>query len=155
MQRFNDLEKRDQMALIGCVALVVIVLFWSFYTDLQSDRERYTKRNQKAESTLVWMQKAVATIKSSKGSAASSGEFSNKSLSQLSELAAKRSQLRFSRFQPKGDSEAQVWFDKVEFTKLLDFLTRLEVDYSVLVETMSINSANTPGLVNARVKFSK
>ncbi|NRB40360.1 MAG: type II secretion system protein M [Pseudomonadales bacterium] len=155
MQWFHNLEKREQFALIGCVVVVVIVSFWSFYMDLHDQREMYNKRNQKAESTLIWLQQAVSTIQSNRGSGGSSSAFANKSLSQLSELAAKRSNLRFSRFQPKGDNEAQVWFDKVEFSQLLDFLARLELDYSVHVETMSINSANAPGIVNARIKFSK
>lgn len=155
MEWFNNLEKREQIALIGCVVVVLVLSLWSFYMDLHDQRAMYSKRNQKSESTLVWMKQAVATIKSSGGSTRTGSEFANKSLSQLSELAAKRSQLRFSRFQPKGDNEAQVWFDKVEFSRLLDFLARLELDYGVHVETMSINSANMPGIVNARIKFSK
>lgn len=156
LEYFNNLEKREQLSLIGCVVAVLLIFIWMFYTDMHAERDLYAKRNLKAESTLVWMNQAVAQIKASQGgNRAGAGNFSNQSLSQLSELAAKRSQLRFSRFQPKGDDEAQVWFDKIEFSQLLDFLARLELDYAVQVDTMSVNSANAPGLVNARIKFSK
>ncbi len=157
MEWFNNLEKREQLILIGGLLAAMVLGLWSFYLDLSDERARYQERTLNAEETLVWMKQSVAAIKAAKGSGASNsgGEFANKSLSQLSELAAKRSGLRFSRFQPKGNDEAQVWFDKVAFSKLLDFLTRLELDYGVSVETMSVNAANAPGVVNARIKFAK
>ena len=155
MEWFNNLEKREQITLLGGAAVLILLGFWTFYVDLQDERKLYEKRNIKAESTLAWMNQAVATIQSNRGLGNHNAAFANKSLSQLSELAAKRSQLRFSRFQPKGDNEAQVWLDKIEFSQLLDFLARLELDYGVHVETLSINSANSPGIVNARIKFSK
>ena len=157
MEWFNNLEKREQIILIGGLVAVVFLAVCSFYLNLSDERDRYLKRTENGEETLLWMKQSVASIKAAKGvgGASASGEFANKSLSQLSELAAKRSELRFSRFQPKGNTEAQVWFDKVSFSKLLDFLTRLELDYGVSVETMSVNAANGPGLVNARIKFSK
>lgn len=153
---FNSLEKREQIALLGCAVVVALLLVWSSFTDLQNEKAQYLKRNASADQTLAWMNQAVAQIKAAQGGGqSSSADISGKSLSQLSELAAKRSKIRFSRFQPKGEHEAQVWFDKIEFAKLLDFLARLELDYAVQVETMSVNSANTPGLVNARIKFTK
>ena len=156
-QKFNSLEKREQyILLLGAAFVIFYLVYGVFYSSLITEKDKYKKRVESTEETLVWMSEAVQTIKTlKKSSGTSSNSFTGKSLSQLSEFAAKKSGVRISRFQPKGDSEAQVWFDRVEFDKLVDFLARLEVDYGVVIDTLSVTSANSPGLVNARLKFIK
>ena len=155
---FNQLEKREQTILVvGFIVVVFYLVYGVFYTGLTTDRDKYIKRNAADIKTLGWMNEAVQTIKTSRGvsGAAGSARLRNKSLSQLSELGAKRADIRIGRFQPKGEAEAQVWFDDVEFDKLIDYMARLELDYSLYIEDISVNSANAPGMVNARLKFSK
>jgi len=155
---FNQLEKREQYILVtGVVAVVVYLFYGVLYTGVVNDRDTYTKRNVSDTKTLAWMTDTVQTIGKLRGTSGVSGDarLRSKSLSQLSEMGAKRSGIRIGRFQPKGETEAQVWFDDVEFDKLLDFLARLELDYGLSIVDLSVNNSNAPGLVNARLKFSK
>lgn len=153
---FNNLQKREQwIVLAGAVLVVFYLIYGVFYRGLAAEHHRYQQLVERNQATLNWMQGAVATLQQAKRSGGVSSNAAGKSLSQLSELAAKRAQVRISRFQPSGDDEAQVWLDKVEFDQLLDFLLRLEQDYSLVVDNLSVNTANSPGVVNARLKFTR
>lgn len=152
---FNHLEKRKQYLLVvGLVVVVFYLVYGVFYSGLINSRDDLIKRNIADTKTLIWMNETVQAIKSLRGSTGGVG-LSDKSLSQLSELGAKRADVRIGRFQPKGDTEAQVWFDDVEFDKLVNYLACLELDYGLTIDELSINSSNTPGMVNVRLKFSK
>ncbi|CAA0125877.1 Type II secretion system protein M [BD1-7 clade bacterium] len=152
---FNALEKREQIILIGGTIAAIATLIFYFYAELGDETRLYQSRAKASSETLSWMESAVQTIQKSGGGGAGNATFANRSMSQLSQMAADRSNLRVTRFQPNGNDEAQVWFDRVAFNSVLDFLARLELDYGVTVETAAINSANSPGVVNARIKFSR
>lgn len=153
---FGKLEKREQNILLVGIIFVVFYLFYGvLYSGIAEDRDKYLKRNTADSETLAWMNDAVQNIKRMKGSSGRGSNLAGKSLSQLSELGAKRSGIRIGRFQPKDETEAQLWFDDVEFDQLLDFLARLETDYGLTIDDLSVNTGNESGIVNARLKFSK
>ena len=157
-QWFNALEKREQMILIiGAVFVVFYLLYGVVYQGVVNQRQLLLKQNAAAEEKLQWVQQASQQIVALRKTSGAGGTsvMSGKSLSQISELAAKRSGLRITRFQPKDDNEAQVWLDRVEFSALIDFLVRLELDYGIELDDLSVNTANSPGLVNARLRFER
>ena len=154
--KFYSLEKRDQrMLLVAVVALFFYVLMDVIFLGAYDARERNKKRFEANSATLSWMTQAVAEIQQLKGSGAISSGSANRTLSQIAESSAKRANFRMTRFQPKGDSEAQVWLDKIPFNSLLAFINHLEMTFSVSIETLAVNSTGEPGLVNARIKFKK
>lgn len=154
-QWFQALPKREQYLLIVLAAVLFVYLSYLLgYKQLADQRDRYRTLNNTAEETLVWMNNAVAEIDSLRGS---SGQASgnNRSLAQLSETAAGRAGIRVNRFTPSGDNEAQVWFERIEFEKLLLCISTLELDYAVRIDTIAINAVNAPGFVNARLKITR
>ena len=153
-QKFFALDKRDQgMLCVLVIALSLYILVGQIWLGLMDERDRLQNRINGNDKVIAWMQGAVSQIKRLQGGEATvSG--STLSLSQLAQQAAKKSSLRMSRFQPKGD-EAQVWLDKAAFNQVLAFMATLEQQYAVQVISVSINSANQAGLVNARIKFKK
>lgn len=155
-QWFDNLPKREQYLLvIGGMILLVYLLYMLVYKNLADQRDRYRQLNSTAESTLAWMNGAVQEIAVLRRSGNIAPDSSNKSLAQLSELAAGRAGIRVNRFAPSGDSEAQVWFERIEFEKLLACLSALELDYGVRIDNIAITAVNSPGLVNARMKISR
>lgn len=152
---FKGLEKREQyMLLAGIVAVIFYLLYGVMYRGLVDARDDFRKDNITQQETLVWMKGAVQAIQAIKQTT-SRVDTTGKSLAELSEEAAKVADVRIGRFQPKNDHEAQVWLEQEKFNNVLAFLARLEVDYGVSLEDVSITSANTPGIVNLRLKFSK
>ncbi len=154
-QWFKSLEKREQyILLVGAAVVVLYLLFGVMYRGLVEARASYQKQNISQQETLVWMQGAVQAIQALKQNS-SKVNIAGKSLAELSEEAAKSAEVRIGRFQPKNDNEAQVWLEQERFNNVLAFLARLEVDYGLSLEDVSVTSTNTPGIVNLRLKFSK
>lgn len=155
-QWFNSLAKKEQAMLLLLAAVLVVYIFYMLaYKPLAEERDRYQQLNANSEQTLAWMQDAVAEINSLRRSGNTTAAGSNRSLSQLAEMAAGRANIRISRFAPSGDNEAQIWFERIEFEKLLDSISALELDYAVRIESIAINAVNSPGLVNARLKVTR
>jgi general secretion pathway protein M len=155
---FYSLASRDRMMLlVGAAALFLYLLIAVFFLGIYDWRASAEKRLDASLATYGWMQQAVTTIKQLGGgnSTGVSNVAANASLAQLAEMSAKKANLRLTRFQPKGDNEAQVWLDKVAFKDLLEFVRTLELDFALTVESLSINSAGDDGIVNARLKFKK
>jgi general secretion pathway protein M len=154
-QWYKSLEKREQyMLAFGAIAVVFYLLYGVMYLGLIEARDKYQKQNSEYQQTVEWMKGAVQTIGLLKRSGAT-GSAEGKSLARLAEEAAKSAQVRIARFQPKDEVEAQVWLEREDFNNVLVFLTQLEVDYGLLLEDVAISSANSPGLVNLRLKFAK
>lgn len=154
-QWYRNLEKREQyMLMIGAIAIVFYVLYGVMYQGLVSARDESQKQNVEQQQTLEWMKGTVQTIGLLRRSGGTA-DVANKSLSSLAEESAKIAQVRIARFQPNDDTEAQVWLEKEDFSNVLVFLTQLEIDYGLLLEDVAISSANTPGIVNLRLKFAR
>ncbi|NRA41238.1 MAG: type II secretion system protein M [Pseudomonadales bacterium] len=152
-QKFLALEKRDQsMLIVLMVALVAYVLVGLIWLGLLDSKQQLENRVSANQQLIGSMQTTVSQIRQLQGNNPSTAN--TRSLSQLAQQAAKKAELKMSRFQPKGD-EAQVWLDKVPFDRLLVFMSTIEQQYAVTVLSVSMNSANQAGLVNARIKFTK
>lgn len=156
-QWFNGLPKREQyMLMAGTVVVVLYLVFIVFYQNIVSERDAYLQRTESARQDLVWMRETVATIESLRGSGRTAGQqHAGRSLALLSEQAASEAGIRINRFAPVGDNDAQVWFERVEFGRLLQCLATLELEYGIVVENIAVNSANAPGVVNARLRISR
>ncbi len=151
---FDSLAAREQKILMLGVLALVIYIFVQVLLSAHDGKVAAEKKLSNALETHQWVSDAVTTIKSSSGGGVAR-QMRGKSLIQISELAAARSGIRSTRFQPSGDSEAQIWFEEVPFSALMQYVSRMEQDGGVNVQSVSLNSAKVEGLVNARMKFSK
>jgi general secretion pathway protein M len=149
-----SLDQRERYLLIlGGVAGIFLILL-SMLLNVHDEKAKQERFVGLGIEKMEWVADAVQTLKSAKGGGIDP-QFRGKSLIQVSELASSRSGIRSTRFQPGGGNDAQIWFEEVPFSALMQYLSRLEQDFGVIIESVSINSAKTAGLVNARVKFSK
>ncbi|MCY4045668.1 MAG: type II secretion system protein GspM [Cellvibrionales bacterium] len=147
-----DLRERNLLMFGGTAGVLLILL--SMLLSVHDEKAKQERFVGQGVEKMEWVADAVQTLKSAKGGGVDP-QFRGKSLIQVSELAANRSGIRSTRFQPGGGNDAQIWFEEVPFSALMQYISRLEQDFGVIVESVSINSAKTIGLVNARVKFSK
>lgn len=152
---FNSLPKREQILLI--VASVLIVLFIivnGVYKPVLDKKQRLINANEATTKDIAWAKRTGDEIRQLRGQS-TSPRGGRMSLSQMTDQAAARHQLRIARFQPSGDREAQIWLEKVEYKKVLAWLDQLESDYGLTIKTAAINSANVSGFVTARIRIKK
>lgn len=151
---FFALERREQwMLLVGAIALVAYLFFVMLWRPLLTDNDSLRERNAKAAETLQWMHSSAAFIEQQKSNGPSATS-SQKSISQILNASVASSGLRFSRFQPRGNDKAQVWFENVSFSKLFLWLAELQKQ-NVDVSTVSVSSTSQGGLVSASLQLQK
>lgn len=151
---FNSLARREQwISLIGLLLVLFFILYTLIWSPLISENQRLQKSNIRLQSDAVWIKQTVDEIQSLRRSGL--GGDNSRSLNQLLDQAAAAKGIRISRFQPAANQEAQVWLERIEFNKLMAFLDQLENAYGVTVRTLSVSSANSPGLITARLRLKK
>lgn len=155
MEWFTALPRRQQWFVVsGAIVVVLYVLYMALWAPLGDKVDKLSMRNQGATANLQWLRESAAEVQQLRGSGGGSRQ-SQMSLSQMVDTSVARHGIRMSRFQPSGQTEAQVWLDTVEFNRLVAWLDQMENGYGVAIKNIAINAGNSDGMVNARVRFSK
>ncbi|MFK8018317.1 MAG: type II secretion system protein GspM [Pseudomonadales bacterium] len=154
LEWFFALQWREQYFLVfGVIALSLYLFFIAIWKPISAENESLRERNKAQAESLQWMRSSAAFIKQQKssGQSASSGQ---RSISQLLNASVAGGGLKFSRFQPRGNDKAQVWFENTSFSSLFLWLTELQRE-NVLVNNVSISSTSQGGLVSASLQLQK
>lgn len=150
---FLQREKREQIILLLAAVLIVFyLLFVLVWRPLAASNNELAKRNERAQESLQWMHNAAASIKTAQKN--DGKQSAGVSLTQLLDTSVQKHQLKFSRFQPRGDNRAQVWFDGVNFAKLFVWLDELDRQ-GVAASNVSVTATREAGLVSANLQLQK
>ena len=100
----------------------------------------------------VWLETTAQTILAQrKHSSLSSGG----SLSAVIDASLPQYQLAIERFQPSGNQQAQLWFDKVSFNQMLAWMHYIETEKGLMITSLSLNNEAEKGIVSARIRVKK
>lgn len=148
--RFDDLEKRERIALTGLAVFLSTVVFylavWAPINEFVDDGQRDYARHL---SLLEHLRSTEAEARASKGK--SQRQVSSGSLLTTVTKAAQAVGVSPSRMQPEGSDAVSVWFDSVAFTRLMLFLERLQAREGVVVRQISVERQDESGKVSARL----
>lgn len=151
---YSGLQKREQNMVLALgiamaillVFLVVVLPLKKYFSNLNDDLSYY-------ENQIVTVQKQVAAIKSAGPAKANNA---NVSLNQLVNQSAKSFGLSFSRIEERErNKEIQLRLDNVEFDQLLRWISLLEQDRGLVVDTLRVSKKDTVGKVDASIKLIK
>lgn len=150
---FHDLERREQwMLIIGGLALILYLFYILLWRPLAAENASLVKRNASAVETLAWMQSSAKMVKNSDQTTKTPAN--GRTLSQILNASVANKGLRFSRFQPRGDNRAQVWFDNVDFSAVFLWLNDLQAQ-NVSVSNASVTGSSGNGLVSVSLQLQK
>ena len=152
--RFDELEQREQYLLLAAGAVIIIFLFMSLVyrplsSALTSERAAYFSQTELRD----WMQTQVTLLKSQSSSSPATANRGNRSASVLINQAAAQNSIQISRSQPRGNNQYQIWLDKVPFNQLMIWLTDLQNDYGIHVQSINISKAEEEGQVRVNLTF--
>jgi general secretion pathway protein M len=71
-------------------------------------------------------------------------------LSQVSRIAQQIG-IKPNRLQPEGSDAVSVWFDSVAFNDLVKMLRQVQSQQGIVVQQISIDKEDQPGIVRARI----
>ena len=155
---FESLAQRERIILIAGGLFLVSVLLWAMLweplssslsllrTDVRNDRE-----------LLAWMQQASQTIRNNRAQGSSQIPNQHVSLINAIESTARQGGLRKSitSLDPQGDNKVNLRIENIIFNDLVLWQGRLEKEFSIQTEQLSITPTDKPGRVSARIQFTR
>lgn len=152
---FAGLQERERRAVLaGVGALVVLLLLGGILMPLHSSlsKARATVATQRED--LAWMQQNAAEIQAGAGNfVAPSNESPIVLIDRTGREAGLSAALRGT--QPSGDAGVRVQLEAAPFDALVSWLAVLEQRHGVAIESLSVDRAARPGLVNASVSLTQ
>jgi general secretion pathway protein M len=146
----DTLSERDRRTLLigGVVAALLLVYV---IIQLDSSVSSAHKRILKKQTDLSWMRSVAPELASNPGFRAQGG--GGQSLLVIVDRSARESGLAsaLAGSEPAGPGGLSVRLQKAPFDTLITWLARLGQQNGIRVDTASIESAGSPGLVNAAI----
>jgi general secretion pathway protein M len=151
---YAGLQQREQrMVAIGGVAVAVLVLVLGILVPLQSAVSSAVKGNETKRQDLAWMQANAPEIRAAGNEvAADTGEAPVVLVDRVAREAGLASALRGT--QPNGTG-VRVQLEAASFDTLVTWLATLDERYGLAIESITVDRAAQPGVVNASITFTQ
>ena len=149
---YAGLQKREQrMVAAGALALAVLLLVGGVLLPLQSAVSTAVKRTETKREDLAWMRVNAPEIQTA-GAAFSSdtGEAPVVLVDRVGREVGLGSALRGT--QPSGNG-VRVQLEAAPFDTLISWLATLDQRYGLAIESITVDRAARPGVVNANITF--
>jgi general secretion pathway protein M len=140
-------ERERRMLLIGAVLIALLLVYLVFQLD--SSVSSAHKRIQRKQEDLSWIQTAAPEITAAGPVGSNSGE----SLLVIVDRSARESGLgtALAGSEPSGPGGLSVRLQKASFDTLIMWLSRLSQQNGIRVDSASIDTAGSAGVVNAAI----
>jgi general secretion pathway protein M len=149
---YDGLQQREQRVVaIGGVVLAVLILVLGILLPLQSAVSSAVKSNATKREDLAWMQVNAPEVRAAGGQLpANTGEAPVVLVDRVGREAGLASSLRGT--QPNG-AGVRVQLEAAPFDTLITWLATLDQSYGLAIESITVDRAARPGVVNANITF--
>lgn len=146
---WRGLGARERIVLgIGGALAVVLLFFMLVWWPLQSDLNRLRAEVPTEQQKVQWMQAQAGRINQLR--AANPSAVPSGGLASFVEQSARTNGIR-ALIKPEGSSAVQLALDGIAFNSLLEWLTNLQKQGGVRIESANLEPTPSSGIVNARV----
>jgi general secretion pathway protein M len=151
---YSGLQAREQrMVLIGAVLVCLAVLFGGILLPIESAVSTAVKTAGTRREDLAWMRVNAPEIRAGGASLApDTGEAPVVLVDRVGREAGLGNAMRGT--QPSG-AGVRVQLEAAPFDTLVTWLATLEERYGLAIESISVDRAARPGLVNANITFTQ
>lgn len=152
-QLLANLGARERLLLILGTALVIVLLLYVTVLKPLSDRNAQLRTAIAEQSDLyLWMQETGAEIRRLRGGQTVTRD-ARQSLLALTDRTARERGLggAIRRVEPEGSSKVRMQLERAPFDDMVSWLEFLTASHGVRIETITIESRDETGLVNARL----
>ena len=151
---YESLQEREQrMVTVGSIMVAVLVLFLGILMPLQSAVSSATHRNETKREDLAWMQvNAPEILASGNQFSADTGEAPVVLVDRIGREAGLATSLRGTQPSATG---VRVQVEAAPFDTLISWIATLDEHYGLAVESITVDRAARPGVVNATITFSQ
>ncbi len=151
---YDGLQERERRVVaIGAVAVAVLILLFGILMPLQSAVSTAVTRNESKRQDLAWMQVNAPEIRAAGNQLpADTGEAPVVVVDRVGREAGLASALRGT--QPNGTG-VRVQLEAAPFDTLVTWLATLDERYGLAIESITVDRAARPGVVNASITFTQ
>jgi general secretion pathway protein M len=150
---YAGLQEREQRVVaIGGIAVALLILVLGILLPLQSAVSGAVQRNETKRQDLAWMQVNAAEIRSAGALPGNTGEAPVVLVDRVGREAGLASALRGT--QPNGTG-VRVQLEAAPFDVLITWLATLDERYGLSIESITVDRAARPGVVNANITFTQ
>ena len=151
---YDGLQKREQrMVAFGAAGLAVLILFGAILLPLQSAVSSAVKRSETKREDLNWMRvNSPEILAAGNQLPADTGEAPVVLVDRVGREAGLASSLRGT--QPNGTG-VRVQLEAAPFDTLIAWLATLDQRYGLAIESITVDRAARPGIVNASITFTQ
>jgi general secretion pathway protein M len=150
---YAELQPREQrVVIVGAVALCALILFGGILLPLEAAVSAARKTQETRREDLTWMRVNAAEIQAGGTPAAESSEAPVVLVDRIGREAGLGNALRGT--QPSG-AGVRVQLEAAPFDTLVAWLATLEEHHGLAIESISVDRAAKPGVVNANITFTQ
>jgi general secretion pathway protein M len=151
---YGGLQEREQRVVaVGSVVLAILILVFGILVPLQSAVSNSVARNASKREDLAWMQVNAAEVRSAVNQIpADTGEAPVVLVDRVGREAGLAAALRGT--QPNGTG-VRVQLEAAPFDALVTWLATLDERYGLAIESITLDRAARPGVVNASITFTQ
>jgi general secretion pathway protein M len=151
---YAGLQPREQRIVgIGAIALCALILFGGILLPLESAVSAAVKTKETRTEDLAWMRVNAPEVQAGGGTVtADTGEAPVVLVDRVGREAGLGSALRGT--QPSG-AGVRVQLEAAPFDTMLTWLATLDERYGLAIESISVDRAVRPGVVNANITFTQ
>ncbi|MBQ74580.1 MAG: hypothetical protein CMQ20_06085 [Gammaproteobacteria bacterium] len=148
--RYHQLEKRERSALKLLIAVFTcLFLYFAIWNPAGQYHEASEAELERQLSLLQYMR---ASEKEARASSKGTKQVpTGQSLLTAVSRAAQQAGIKPNRLQPEGSGAVSVWFDTVAFDDLMRMLSKMQSQRGIVVQQISIDREEQPGMVRARI----
>jgi general secretion pathway protein M len=154
---YAGLEERDRRIVsIGAIVLAVLLLFGGILLPLDSAVSSAVKTKETRAEDLAWMRINAPEVRA--GSAtltADTGEAPVVLVDRVGREAGLGSALRGTQPSGAGGTGVRVQLEAAPFDTMITWLATLDERYGLSIESISVDRAARPGIVNANITFAQ
>ena len=141
----NISEREQQLTFISLMVVFIAVIYFLIWQPIATNLAASQQKLQSSEQTLQWVESnANKLVAAGIGNNKTTARKQN--LSQLISSTAKSNKIVISRIQNRNDS-VDIWINQVEFNQFLKWITALQNQYQVQVNSADLNQDKTQGMV--------
>jgi len=152
---YAGLQAREQRVVaLGAVALGIMVLFGGILWPLHSAVSKAVQRRETRRDDLAWMRANAPEILAGSASLPPrTGEPAVVLVDRVGREAGLGASMRGT--QPSGSAGVRVQLEAAPFDTLITWLNTLDSRYGLSIESITVDRAARPGVVNASITFAK
>ncbi len=152
MMRWEDLQFRERIAVVGGVAALLLALLYLLMQPLLSRRDLLREEIATRQADLVWMQNSAEKIIRSGAAAQNPATVSPLKLIDQT-VRANNLTGQLKRLEPGNGNEIKVWMEDVVYVDLIHWLRQLTSEGQITIASLTVEKSGAPGRVNARLTF--